>query len=179
MPAPPWLMWGSTQTLNVLGPLAVGADVPTQSSQLAQISYGRPESWRFFFKATVTHVTGAVAAGTNYLLNFNLSFGVGRATTRIPAFCAMVFTDVQFVAGFSKSCASVELPKENAARVSNNIVEIFPAETIQLDVDGHFDNVAVILAGTTIEVVAFFAPEVHLRPEWHAGQFPGGEHKGH
>jgi len=167
-------MWGSVQTVNV------ESDVVqfSQTSQLAQISYGRPDTWEFFFKVKMLTVVGS-SAGSTMTVDFNLTFGVGRASTKVSPFARFIFTPAEISALTTKVCTRVETAKIAAADVGPNLIDHIVAETIQVETVTTFDILGLLLPGTQIECVAFFAPRTHIRPEWHAGQFPGGEHKGH
>ncbi len=177
---PPWHLWGSVQSQDVDNVASFGE---TKTAQLCQVSYARPESWRFYFKVAILNIVGS-SAGSTLTADFNMTFGVGRATTRVAPFARFIFTPAELSALTVKQITTVELPKNDAARSSNNIIEVIPAQTIQVDVLLKFDILGLILPGTKVETTAFFSPNVHVRPEWqlHDGameqQFPGDEHKG-
>jgi hypothetical protein len=175
---PPWLMWGSGQPMTVLTDLGNNPS----SQQLVQVIYGRPETWRFYFEAKITRVAGTIDPLTRLRVAFHVTFGVGRATTRFENFC---FIDwgagpLLIVPNSVRRCTSVEVAKENTTRVSNNVIESVVAQNIQVEAVGSF-----VEAGAGVEadvqLVNFWAPEVHIRPEWHLKppHFPGEEHKGH
>lgn len=176
---PPWHLWGSVQSVSVESDIVHFST----TQQLAQIRYARPESWRFYFKVAVLNIQGS-AVGSTMTTDFNLSIGVGRATTLIKPFARFIFTPAELSALTVKQITSVELLGESAARTSPNIIEVFPAQTIQVDTVTTFDVLGLILPGSKIECTAFFAPNVHVRPEWHLRggsameQFSGDEHKG-
>src|SRR5713101_4301441 len=175
MPIPPWHMWGSVQAQDVDNVVSFGEK---KTQQLCQISYARPESWRFFFKLAILNIVGS-SAGSTLTVDFNLTFGVGRATTKIAPFARFISTPAELSALTVKQITTVELPKNDAARSSNNIIEVIPAQTIQVEVVETFDILGLILPGTKVETTAFFSPNVHIRPEWQLldgamdQQFPG------
>jgi hypothetical protein len=109
-----------------------------------------------------------------------LTFGVGRSATKLPRFCQFVIPPASFVPGFSSQVTSVQFAGENPTRTANNVFDHIPAQTLQLEVSGAFDAGAgnTVGAGTTIECTGFFAPDPHIRPEWHLHEFSGDEHKG-
>jgi len=185
----PWILWGQTTSMPVLG--GAPGVIPRSTQQLTQIRYGRPESWRFFLQAKVVQVNGS-AGNALFFLNWNLTFGLGRGTTSLKQFCQMSWTPVEFVTGSTaiRAVTSVELPQENAGRLSDNVIDTLTFETLQVDVDGSFDAANTVAAGSMIELTSFWAPVTHIRPEWYlaptsegasdAGSpFPGDEHKGH
>ncbi len=174
MPAPPWHMWGSVQTVNVESDIVQFS----QTSQLAQVSYRRPDTWEFFFKVKVLQINGS-SAGSTMTVDFNLTFGVGRASTKLAPFARFVFTPAELSALSQKFCTRIEVPKIAAADVGPNIIDHIVAETIQVESVVTFDILGLITPGSQIECVAFFAPRTHIRPEWHDGKFPGGETRGH
>jgi hypothetical protein len=188
--AAPWLLWG--QELNV----PIESDVVrfNTSPQLVQIRYARPESWRFFFKVQIGTIQGSTA-GAVMQVDYNLTFGVGRNTTSMGStvdangaaagtpFARFRFDAAvagEFVSGSYKCCSSVEFPKENNTRVSNNVVDHIVAETIQLQTLVTFPSgLGLLTPGSSIVCTAFFSPEVHIRPDWFIRNFPGNEHQGH
>jgi hypothetical protein len=172
----PWHMWGSNQEIELSG--AFAAQSTFVSSQMLQVHYGRPESWRFWFEFDVHEVTGTVDPGATVQVFFQATFGVGRTTTRLESFCTLECTGpANIQPGVIRCCSSVEFPAENSARVSPNIVDHFVAETIQITANSRLveADASLVVRGS---VLAFVAPDVHLRPEWHIHQFPGGETKG-
>lgn len=186
----PWILWGQTTSMAVLG--GAPGKIPQSTQQMTQIRYGRPESWRFFLQAKVVQVNGSAGAA-NFFLNWNLTFGLGRGTTSLKQFCQMSWTPVEFVTGSVaiRAVTSVELPGENAGRISDNVIDTLTFETLQVDVDGSFDAANTVAAGSNIELTSFWAPISHIRPEWYlaptshqveqeaSSPFPGDEHKGH
>jgi len=172
---PPWHLWGSSETVEINGG-APGA-IPSFAQQLAQIRYGRPDSWRFVFQMVLTDVGTGNPGAANFFLNWNLTLGLGRSVIRIPAFATFELIPADFVVNKTLTISSTELVSERAARISPNLIEEFPAQTIQMDTDGSFDA-ANTVAGAHMRLSAFFAPVTHIRPEWQLHQFPGNEDKG-
>lgn len=173
----PWMLWGQSTAFPVLG--GIPGAIPRNVAQLAQVRYGRPDSWRFLLRAKVVQVNGSAGAA-NFILNWNLTLGLGRGVITIPAFCTMTWTPAEFVTnGSDKYATSSEIISTRAPDGTGPFLfNEFPAESIQLDVDASFDAANTVALGSNLEISAFFAPVTHIRPEWQVHQFSGGEHKG-
>jgi len=173
-------MWGSAQRVALRNDNFVAQPTAT-TAQLAQIRYGRPDSWHFFFQVTILDLVGAVGAA-QIQVDFNLTFGVGRATARVPTFARFNFNSAlgELVPNFTKQATSTEFGPNNPARVGPNFCDQIVAETIQCDISASFPTGAgTLIEGTGIQCLSFFAPIVHVRPEWNIEHFPGNEIHGH
>lgn len=172
--APPWLMWGSVQAIKV-----AGSDVPT-GAQLVQIDYRRPETWHFFVSGVVTRAVN-IDAGTFLNIDIDLTIGLGRATVAIPNFCRLTWGagPVTLQANVVRQCTSVEFTKENATRVSNNVVDHLVFQNLQAQFRAAFVESGAT-AEAEVQLTCFWAPKNHVRPEWfaHPPMFPGGETTG-
>src|SRR5438477_7647781 len=133
---PPWHLWGSSELVTIDGG-APGA-IPSFSQQLAQINYARPDSWRFVFQMILTDVGAGNPGAANFFLNWNLTLGLGRSVIRIPAFATFELIPADFVINKTITITSTELAPERAGRISQNLIEEFPAQSIQMDTDGSF-----------------------------------------
>jgi hypothetical protein len=179
-------MWGSTQTVNVVG-TTIGSYTAV-SAQLARISYARPETWRFFFAAKIIDGVTTQAGPLDIIVDFALTFGVGRsqitlapAPGQVPAFKRFRFSWTGAIPiGKVKFSNSTNGPVDEDTAVAPfppNVINSFSAQDVQLSANVTFiDGTATDRA--TVEISAFFSPEVHIRPEWFLRQFPGGEDKG-
>ena len=181
-PIAPWHMWGSQ--LIVVAPIV--ADGGATTTQMARVSYRRPENWRFFFGARLIDVpTQAVGdpALTIYV-KFDLIIGIGRAMTivksvNVPAdpdgIGTLGFANFTFLLGaplvstprLLKWASSVRQPLEDdfLDRVEGDPVDHFPAQDIQCSARV-MPRHSTVTGNVTVELSAYFAPNVHVRPDW-------------
>ncbi len=192
---PPWLMWGGKQTLKV--PLQVGAS-SIQGQQLVKIAYARPESWRFLFFAQVLGVpypTGSTihTPTVQLTIDFNVSPGIGRATPdmvfipgTIPGseqhgFLRFVIAGAPVLANARKWATQTlgpPLDDTAAAPVPLNITDVIVGQDIQVNVRVQASSSSSFTDPLILEVGAFFAPNVHIRPEWFKGRMANVEDEG-
>jgi hypothetical protein len=169
---PPWLMWGSGQTVAV-----AGNDVPT-GGQLCQIDYRRPETWHFLIYGVITRAAN-IDPGTFLNVDIALTIGLGRTTIPIPNFARLTWGagPVTLQPNVVRACTSVEFPKENASRLSNNVVEQVTFQNLQATFTAAFVEGGPT-AAAEMQLTMFWAPKSHVRPEWFTSEhshFPGGE----
>jgi hypothetical protein len=191
LPFSPWHLWGSseTSTVGITGGGGVFSSSQT-THQLAKISYKRPETWRFFlFGRILGGTTGAVLPTALHAI-FDVMVGVGRTnfdTTKrttglgVPGqfngFAEMRWNVVAGVVpgaqNFNrKFCTEVSGPPlDDTALTTLQRIDHIVAQDIQC-------NCRVLLSNGDLgiqiqyEVGAFFAPNVHVRPDWFDGQYP-------
>lgn len=178
---PPWHMWGNGQTVVVNHAVAI---LITQTSQLARISYGRPESWRFFFAAKIldssTDNAGVPDAG-QLQVAWRLQIGLGRAQHTIDNFANFIFTWVAPTnpVGLQKYTSQVDTPLlSDIVATSAQTIDTIVAQDIQLSADLDFTGGAVPVKTLTVELDCFFSPISHVRPEWYRCDFRGNEDHG-
>jgi hypothetical protein len=172
----PWHMWGTTETILV--PTNGPAFPPlTVSGQLAKVSYGRPDTWSFLMAADI--IGGpAVTGGGTIAVDFDVTAGVGRSSTTLVSFMrfAWVIPPAVPVTGRGMKWSSVgrtPIPEEDAAVPASRLVELFPAEDIQVQVRV---NVGMTIGSDVrVAVSAYFAPRTHARPDWFRDKFAVGE----
>jgi hypothetical protein len=157
------------------------------SQQISRINYGRPETWSFFFGATITG-TPEHATAPNTLqvgVDFDLIIGVGRSQMTLNGFGGFTFMgNKASLANASKwqtQTTSPELNDPGPSRVTP--IDTFPAQDIQLNARIFaFQGGGGPAVGDffTIQLEAYFAPRTHIRPEWfqEPPHFPAGENKG-
>jgi len=170
---PPWHMWGVDQSVNI-ALTTPNLTVPT--SQLAKVHYKHPTSWRFLFFCNVTHVT-TVGATDTVTAFFDLIVGVGRSQVNIPAFATLTgpFGNNGNGMLWTSATQPVGAATPGATLITPNIDTVV-AEDIQCSARVFFGgNVTDSLACI---VGAFFAPEVHVRPDWFVHDFQGDEQQG-
>lgn len=179
---PPWLMWGGTQQITLASTGSAGGSV-TRGGQLVRIAYKRPENWRFFFSSRITQVDPAATDGSA-IVSFDLTIGVGRSTITIPAFEQFQFNWAATPPGPPTQLTwsvSVNGPTRIAGQAAQNVVDHIVSEDIQLAARIEWfttqGSVAVPLA-ITMEVTSYWAPEVHIRPEWFKGKMGQQEDEG-
>lgn len=167
---PPWHMWGNKKTANVvfnslLTPLV------TTTEQLANVQAKRPDTWRFFFAATLVSMAPPVAGGLDLLsIDFDLAFGVGLATQLIQSFAHFEFdpgTDLGKTIWTSTGVG----PKRTATDVVPNITSELVAQTIQCN--ARLSMTGAQLGTAQVEIASYFAPNVHVRPDWFLHEFNG------
>lgn len=171
-PVSPWHMWGATETMVILNQGGFA------SHQLARVSYRRPDTWRFFFAVRVIDAP-TVGAGVAPLITvaFDLFLGVGRSVVEVRDGFAAITGFANFNIGWAIAAAPpigrlkwttvvttppmIDVPAAANAQVISEI----PAQDIQCAARAGFAGGAGPLQAT-IEVTAFFAPNVHVRPDW-------------
>jgi hypothetical protein len=174
-PTTPWHLWGSSVILD--GTRGTGIDYLT--NQVLRVNYKRPEHWRFWFGARL--LGGDVVAGpldTQVEIVFNLILGIGRSAfdTRQAAltsgnFCRFLFTvPVGSIPGQNvlntKYRTTVLSPLTNDQDVTSATeIDHIVAEDIQCEAAM---SIVVGAAGQRVvaEATAFFAPNMHMRPDW-------------
>lgn len=190
---PPWHMWGNLQPFTVA---AGGFAQPTfnQQQQLLKVAYKRPETFHWLFFARLISVdpvpSGIQEAGVQ--VDFDLTVGLGRATTKLESF-------EQFRWRFNDTFAGGNIPRTRFAfmwstqvqaplRVYDlvappasqqpNVVDQIVAENIQLEV--RIADIGNYVYQMQMEVAGYFAPKTHVRPDWYCDAppevtFPGDE----
>lgn len=173
---PPWKLWGSK--INVQVP-ASASPPPVVVPTIAQVNYGRPETWSFFLAGKLISFD-VQAADLTLIADFELVLGVGRAMFDtspvyqggIPTgkpFCRMAWI---IPAGVSpaaqdsqKFATAVWSPPldETLATPDPVLVDHIVAQTITAKATVRS---SAITAPVYVELVAFFAPRTHVRPDW-------------
>ena len=184
--AAPWLMWGSSQTARPRT-VAIPTTQNQSGAQISRINYGRPETWTFFFAATIGSVPASASAANSIIIQvlFDVIIGVGRSQFSMVNFAGFNFQGNEAsLAGRSIWTAATRAPETNEPGPSfRPDITTFPAQDIQCNA-----RVSAIQGGGgaavgllwSVQLEAFFAPRTHVRPEWLelAPRFPGGENKG-
>ena len=189
MPFQPWHMWGTSYVIQVDKPGASG--VASVTHQLAKVSYKRPETWRFFFAARLVDGNVNTSGGDEIIIvDFDLIIGVGRSnydTTsgeQLSGFCSFLY---RIPNGFSPASVNTQTKKKWTTTVPSPILvdgiatttyplTTFVAQDVQcsarIQVPGGTDP-----RTATVEVSSYFAPNVHVRPDWYSDgtQFRGAE----
>jgi hypothetical protein len=115
----------------------------------------------------------------NCQVDFNLIIGVGRSSTSIPAFEHFKFdVPTGTVGTLLWSTSSAAPPRDNtAATPAANFVNQIVAQDIQLDAQVSYNPGSPVSAHASVQLIAYFAPKTHVRPEWFTkvGLFPGAE----
>lgn len=175
-PAAPWKMWGQKRTVIGFG----GQFNPPD--QLARVTYKRPESWRFFLAAQI--VAGPVQAAPSTLtVYFDLAFGVGLTqfstppqsnTSNFHYFRWQIPALQEPSAQPAKWTTQARGPLWDDALPESSLTDVVVAQDIQA-----YASVAPSAAGEyQVACTAFFAPNVHVRPDWFSLQFSGAEKGG-
>lgn len=174
---PPWHLWGDSKTITVPSSIVV---LQTQTAQLAKVSYGRPETFDFFFGAKIIGVNSTATMGTVQVW-FDVTVGVGRSHFEMPGFEYFAFDWTVLPAPLNKPKYSTEvfgpIRDEGTTGIDNRIGEI-TAQDIQVTARIMYSSFGVPNSTANVEVTAFFAPRAHVRPEWFRGEFSGGEDNG-
>jgi hypothetical protein len=195
----PWKLWGDSASIPLSAQVG-GAPEPTQSAQLVNINYRRPETWAMFFFAEILNANPSVALGTVVVnVDFEIIFGVGRTrfvTRPFPGRTVGSASQMGFqrfswlrnagdnIAQFSNKWSQSGLSpllNENDPASTRERVEYITAQTIQCSAQASIAG----LGGPpgppqliTVSVGAFFAPLSHVRPDWfreEGTQFAGAE----
>lgn len=208
----PWHMWGNTITFPPFdlqeNPEGTTAS-PEASGQLIKVAYKRPESWRWLFHARFISALDGGSFGptleTCFVnLEFDLIVGHGRSQVEMRGFERFRWTWKSLASDVPPTppptwSLSGQTPNLNYVQPNVEIppqtdifrnFDVLVAEDIQcrcrafMTVSGAFPVPPNFFAPTQIEVSAFFAPNVHVRPDWMQvevppeAQFPGEEIRG-
>ncbi len=170
----PWLLWGSTQSIR-MDQNAPTKGLADRTPQLAQVNYGRPETWRFLAVASIGDTN--TAEQSDLVVIFNLSVGIGRAISTFPL-GFFRFSNAGGLGGLSPKSAVRFRGVDNDDTLNEaNFIDQFVADNISLQVTSNFVN-AVPGRFVNFQVGFYVAPNVHVRPEWHSEMFSGGENRG-
>lgn len=173
----PWHMWGTCETFSLTN--ASPGLLLQQKIQLAQVHYGRPETWRFFFAARL--LGGVTTTPASVFCNFNLTMGLGRSTVEVPAFEQFVFSPgIGPITAAQKYSSSVNGPNRDDRAVApfpQNEISTLVAQDLQIQGEVLYQS-GLVGNVVQLELHAYFAPESHIRPEWFTRHFPGGEDQG-
>lgn len=167
----PWMMWGTTQTIALVN------SFNATSQQLVSIRYHRPDTWTFFFTAKFLSLNNANAG--RIIITYDISFGVGRSQQKIEGFESY---DATWLAGLQPvglqwwSQSVIGIPRSNPGPdTRENIIREIPAQDIDLNVRASYvDAFGPTTEQAIVEVSAYFAPKVHVRPDWFEQQFEPG-----
>jgi hypothetical protein len=177
----PWHMWGTTQNGALNGVALVSSS--NRPPQLARINYARPETWSFLLFVQLVSATADIPVAVNF--DFIVITGLGRNSVTLDPFKRIVFPLAETTAAninatkpfrFATRIQSPILEAADAA--DSNIIEWIPGQDIQ--VAARVESTGSINAGNQLrfQVGAFLSPRTHLRPEWFAKRFRGGEQGG-
>jgi hypothetical protein len=177
MAHPPWHLWGNTQTVELV---STGAPFTLVQPQLAKISYGRPETWTFFFHVVVLNKVDTSGVDTGVVqIRYNLTLGVGRSHVLMNDFELFSFPTLPGVGSMIWSSSVNGPPRDFTPPATvQNVVDKIPAENLQLSANTILTGGAAAGSSVTLAVSAFFAPRTHVRPEWLEGDFKAGEDRG-
>jgi hypothetical protein len=189
-PQAPWHMWGTSETVTVPHPSSSGAQY-VQTVQVAKISYRRPETWRFLFGAHIIQAPDAGANPVHIYVDFDVWTGVGRSRILLSeyqrqtgwGFCHLDFqyaTPGANQVGRTKWAMSVpSLPLDDSAPTVLQEISLIPGQDLQVQARVATLAVDAQDAPTVLEIHGYFAPNVHVRPDWihpdDSRQFTGNE----
>jgi hypothetical protein len=192
-PVAPWHMWGTTYTFRDLG-IAPPPFVPSNQAthQLVRVNYRRPENWRFLLTGRITGGTTAAVTSTSVYAWFDFIIGTGRAfvTTEQPGTPIVPAT----VNGFArmhwlipagtvpgqqpwnvKWITRGDMVLDDTDTTVRQVIDHIPGQDIQ--VLGHvYMNVSDPGVLVNVELGAFLAPNVHVRPDWFRATRRPGPH---
>ena len=181
----PWHMWGSSQTLAITN--AGGTRLQSTEVQLVKINYTRPETWRFFFGARIVSADAPVPGptGLDVAVLYSVTTGVGRDVFRTPYMTDFInlqrfFVEFRYVVpagvvpGFQpyniKYTSKGTTPQLDDGNPLTSVQEIetVVSEDVQVSATIVLFNPSQMALGSVmqVEVAAFFAPNVHVRPDW-------------
>lgn len=167
----PWHLWGQVVSVNVPAPQA-GApiDVFLNPQQVANVQYGRPDTWAFMLGLGIQAYGGGQVLA-NVTPRIDVLCGVGRSNYKLENFWRWEFDSAQINLGvpFFTWTTRAQVPNTQThglEAVTTNFVEWIPAQSIQVQLRSlvRFDST---VGGITITCLAHFAPLHHHRPEWH------------
>jgi len=174
-PVAPWHMWGSSKTITLVQGAAGSATA--QTLQLGRVNYRRPETWSFFMAARlVDGTTNAGPANEDLEVNFQIIVGVGRSVLRTQeqgqnGWVRMLWSIPPAVHpggnlnNLKYTTVANSVPLQDGVATSTEKLEWIVAQDIQC-----YAQVAFLRVppgnSVTVEVTSFFAPRVHVRPDW-------------
>jgi hypothetical protein len=188
-------MWGSSQVLTVSSGAVGPANNTVSSAQLVKINYRRPETWRFLFWGRIVGGDLDPAAVTSVHALFDVFVGVGRSVLDTQKTILGVPANFNSFVQFRWNVPIATQPGQQNNNIkyttvtgspvlddasgATRLIEHLVAEDLSC-------RVRFVMSGgspgvdITAELGAFFAPNVHVRPDWFAAdpevpQFPGGE----
>lgn len=174
----PWHLWGGETVWESFGFSALTTLQLTPAQQLVNIDYGRPETWNFFFGCQFYFPPGFVGV-SDTICAFDLFFGVGRVNLKAEYFVRLGVDMANSVGGAAGSVVTrfarlgrVLRSNEVAVTPEYDAVENIPAQNIQCLVKDEFLATAPP-AKVRFQAQCFFAPEVHVRPDWFVRKFNG------
>lgn len=198
-PMPPWHLWGNTQRVEVLLPLALSFG-EVGRGQLTRVSYKRPETWNWLFTARLLEADDADPLEPLQLqIVWELTVGIGRAVQQSLGFdnwniswgTPVTPTDNapvgRLIWATETYAASPERSQFVAPAVQPlNRIDRIVAQDIQLNARVALLSPVVPRTNNkraVVELGAQWAPSTHVRPDWFADgpieiQFPGGENQG-
>jgi hypothetical protein len=174
---PPWFMWGSDAGLTI--PLT-GVAVVNQTTQLARVGYGRPDTWSPLFVLSLLSIRNAVAGAVQVFAAFDLTIGVGRTAVTLFNYCTLeIGRTIPVPVAPNPSALPAQIFSTQAGLFTDLDSVItrapagseFPGQDIQC-------NARVLATGSTtmvldLNVAAFFTPRTHVRPDWYGAQALG------
>lgn len=187
-PLVPWHLWGNAEVLKLDVGSGILGSLSMNSVQLVKVNYGRPESWRFLFTARILEAS-PINNDENIVVDFDLTVGIGRFSTTLgredsptPGLCISQpertrgFARFHFVSGAGPVYYPVNYAwltngwspladASNGTNVPRN-TEVIVAQDIQCRVRAGAVSAAGNPAPVRIQVAAYFAPNVHIRPDW-------------
>lgn len=174
----PWKMWGTSVNLDISATTIF--DRTSRAEQVARIDYKRPENWRFWIGAKLlggnTNTSGATLTATVIV---DLFFGVGRdlfdtgqdlgvasALGTRGGFVEFVWdipnggTPGQTGNNTKYTTTALTPPLNDQDPTSVERIDHIVAQSISCRARAGYIGVA------QFQVTAFFAPNVHVRPDW-------------
>lgn len=193
----PWHMWGSEEVIRVTPGVVAATPSRPITQQLGRVKYKRPESWRFvFFAEPLAPVVVPVGWADLYIrVNFNVAPGVGRSTWQSAGervigydtlaneerFVQMSWhrTGGQSLTSARKWTSQAIIPQldDDAVNPPVQTCDVIVGEDIQVSVSVSAVIVAPVapIQDVNVRAGAFFAPNVHVRPDWSCESFVGDE----
>lgn len=190
----PWHLWGASVPISTkVGGIAF---TPAGTGQLARVNYARPETWRFLFGFSFLTVPPNDSSNKlTVVVDFDIIVGIGRSSITLHSFAQFFRSDTPsnlaalgtlWTTSTWGSPVTVD-PTAQTPVSTAPLVETFVAQDLQCSARVRSAGGVTALAGKTLGVQAhaYFAPNVHIRPEWfsehidsRASQFRGGEDQG-
>lgn len=191
-PVTPWHMWGNTVEITAqTGPAGAGTIAGPSPSQLFRVNYRRPETWSWFVGAQL--VDGDISdVDLQVIVQVHFILGVGRSVFltegnfpgQVPVveFRWSVPIGVRPGAGNSKKW-TVRAPTPRLDDLTAGSEEKFDwlvAQDIQAKARGFLVLTApsAVNNRVVIQISAWVAPRVHVRPDWFIEEFTGAERQG-
>jgi hypothetical protein len=162
-------MWGQSQVINIAN-LGDGSgpsgSFGRKTTNLLNINYGRPDTWRLMLGVKIEFLPGFTFVGQP-APTFHLAMGLGLLNYQISNVWQPQFAALGPYEAYSTRLTG--LTDVTGVTPQQNFIDLdqIPAQSLQ--VIGQFDYQG--SGSAVVTMVAMAAPISHIRPDWYQGRF--------